>query len=81
MTVPLQTRGDERLPAVNTLNVRFGYLMKNFERYTVQPSVDLYNVFNKNTVTGVTSTIGPNFDRPLTIVSQRFVRFGVRIDF
>jgi len=81
VTVPLQVRGDERLPAVNTFNVRFGYLMKSFERYTVQPSVDLYNVFNKNTVTGVTSTIGPNFDKPLTIVSQRFVRFGLRIDF
>jgi hypothetical protein len=80
VTVPLERRGDHRLPAVNTLNLRFGYI-KALERYRLQPSVDLYNVFNRNTVTGVTNTIGTNFKRPLTIISQRFVRFGLRVDF
>jgi hypothetical protein len=80
VTVPLERRGDHRLPAVNTLNLRFGYI-KALERYRLQPSMDLYNVFNKNTVTGVTSTIGPNYNKPLTIISQRFVRFGLRVDF
>jgi hypothetical protein len=81
VTVPLQTRGDERLPSVDTLNMRFGYQKPITERYRIQPSLDLYNVFNTNTVTGRTKAIGPNFNRPLTIISQRFVKFGLRIEF
>src|SRR5262249_32024679 len=80
VTVPLEIRGDERLPSVNTSNMRFGYVTKFMERYRIQPSVDLDNVFNKNTVTGYTNTIGPNFRKPLTIISQRFVRFGLRVE-
>ncbi|MBI4471725.1 MAG: hypothetical protein HY646_03590 [Acidobacteria bacterium] len=80
-TVPLQVRGEDRLPSVDTLNLRFGYVARPFERYRLQPSVDLYNVFNRNTITGRTKTIGPNFNRPLTIVGQRFVKFGLRIEF
>jgi len=81
VTVPLQVRGEDRLPSVDTLNLRFGYVARPFERYRLQPSVDLYNVFNRNTITGRTKTIGPNFNRPLTIVGQRFVKFGLRIEF
>jgi hypothetical protein len=81
VTAPLVRRGDERLPDVNTFNVRFGYIARFREQLKMHPSVDLYNVFNKNTVTGITETVGPNFRRPLTIISQRFVRFGVRFEF
>jgi len=81
VTVPLVRRGDERLPDVNTFNLRFGYIGQITESFKAHPSVDLYNVFNRNTVTGITETVGPNFRRPLTIISQRFVRFGVRFEF
>lgn len=81
VTVPLQRRGETRLPDLDTLNLRFGYIKHVNESTSLQPTVDLYNVFNSNTVTGVTNTIGPTFNKPLTIVSQRFVRFGLRIEF
>lgn len=80
LTVPLENIGADRLPSVNLLNLRFGYV-KNWEIYKFSPTVDLDNIFNVNTVTSMTTTIGPNFNKPLTTISQRFVRFGLRIEF
>jgi hypothetical protein len=80
VTVPLENVGGDRLPSVNLLNLRFAHV-KSWETFKVSPSMDLDNIFNVNTVTGITSTIGPNFKKPLTTISQRFVRFGLRIEF
>jgi hypothetical protein len=79
VTVPLENVGTNRLPNVNLMNLRFGYV-KSWEKYKATPSMDLDNVFNVNTVASVTNTIGPNFNKPLTTISQRFVRFGLRIE-
>jgi hypothetical protein len=81
VTVALQPRGQERLDDVNVLNLRFGYRTTVTDRFRVQPSVDLYNITNRNTVTGITQATGPNFRKPETIVGQRFVRFGLSIEF
>jgi hypothetical protein len=81
VTVPRIRRGDQRLPDVNVFNWRVGYKTTFRDRYRVEPSMDLYNVFNKNQITGMVSDIGPSFQRPQTILGQRFAKFGVRIEF
>jgi hypothetical protein len=56
--------------------------------------IDLYNVFNTSDVTAylqtydyatnggaTTATTSDNYLRPTTIVSPRFARFNVRVDF
>lgn len=81
VTVPLIRRGDQRLPDVNIFNWRVGYRTNISDRYRIEPTMDLYNVFNRNTITGMVSDIGPSFRRPSTIIGQRFVKFGLRIEF
>ena len=81
VTVPLIRRGDQRLPDVNVFNWRVGYKTTFRDRYRIEPSMDLYNVFNKNQITGMVNDIGPSFQRPQTILGQRFAKFGVRIEF
>jgi hypothetical protein len=47
----------------------------------VQPRVDLYNVFNSATVLSENTTYGSAFGRPLSLLSGRFVKFGVQVTF
>ena len=50
-------------------------------RFRVQPKLDLYNVLNSNTVTGVNSVYGPQYLTVQQIMTGRFARLGAQIDF
>jgi len=50
-------------------------------RTRVEPTVDVYNVFNNNAVTNAVTTIGPSLGRPSAIVMGRLLRLGGRISF
>ena len=80
-TITVQTRGVERLPALNFLNARFGYNGRLTERIRMQPAVDIYNLFKRNPYTAIVQTVGPNYKKPSTALGQRFVRFDLRIEF
>ena len=58
-------------------------LSKNVQagRLKIQPRIDLYNVFNSNTVTSVNTTLGAAFLRPLSVLDGRFAKVGVQLDF
>ena len=49
----------------------------------VKGMVDIYNVFNDNTILDVNATFGPVWLRPTSIVGGRLFKFGAgdRIDF
>lgn len=81
VVVPLIRRGDQRLPDVKIFNWRVGYRRSIGDKYRLEPTMDLYNVFNKNYITGLVNDIGPSFRRPQTIIAQRFVKFGLRFEF
>ena len=51
------------------------------DRLRIQPRLDLYNVFNSNTITSINTTFGPAFRRPLSILDGRFAKIGVQVDF
>jgi len=47
----------------------------------LQPRLDLYNVFNANTILGVSSTYGPNLFRPSAVLAARFIKLGLDVRF
>ncbi len=81
VTVPIEALGAERYDPVNLLNMRFGYVKKIAERYRMEPSVDLDNLFNSNTVTTTTPAYGPSFKKATAFLGQRLAKFGLRISF
>lgn len=80
-TIAVGTRGEFRYPDVNTVNLRVGYQRRIGERIRIHPAFDLYNVFNKNTVTTQVTSVGPNYGRASGIIGQRFARFALRLEF
>jgi hypothetical protein len=47
----------------------------------IMGSVDVYNILNRSDITGFNTTYGPAWLRPTTILSGRWVKFGLQMDF
>ncbi|MCC7127131.1 MAG: TonB-dependent receptor [Acidobacteria bacterium] len=79
-TVKVAPRGEFRYPWVNLVDLR---LTRSFRLGTasVEPTLDLYNVFNNNAVTSANTTVGASLGRPSAIVMGRLLRLGGRINF
>lgn len=52
-----------------------------FGNTKIEPTVDLYNIFNNNAVTNAVTTIGASLGRPSAIVMGRLLRLGGRTTF
>jgi len=52
-----------------------------FRRTSLRGMVDVYNLFNSGAVLAINNTFGPRWQQPLTVLSGRFVKFGVQLDF
>jgi hypothetical protein len=48
---------------------------------SVQPSFDVFNVFNVSTVLGVNSRYGSSWQNATAVLGGRVVRMGVRVGF
>ncbi len=73
-------RGDFRYPWQNLVDVR---VMKIFRAGTtrIEPTLDVFNIFNNNATTNVVTTIGSSLGRPSAIVMGRLVRVGAHLTF
>jgi Carboxypeptidase regulatory-like domain len=89
LNLPSQVYGER----VTQVDMRFAKILR-FGRMRADVGIDLYNVFNTSDVTAylqtydyatnggaTTATTSDNYLRPTTIVSPRFARFNVRVDF
>ncbi len=89
LNLPSQVYGER----VTQVDMRFAKIVR-FGRMRADVGIDLYNVFNTSDVTAylqtydyatnggaTTATTSDNYLRPTTIVSPRFARFNVRVDF
>jgi hypothetical protein len=78
--VQAAARGDFRYPWVNLVDLR---VSKGFRtgNVRIEPTLDLFNVFNNNAVTSAVTTIGSSLGRPSAIVMGRLLRVGGRIVF
>ena len=79
-TVQVAERGEYRYAWVNLLDLR---VAKSFQTggMRIEPTLDLFNVFNNNAVTNAVQTLGPSLGRPSSIVMGRLLRLGGRISF
>jgi hypothetical protein len=80
VTLRLEPYGDRRTPAIATINLR-GSKDFRFSRYTVGLDVDVYNLMNSATPTGVNWASGPTFGYATSVLASRVVRFGGRFSF
>ena len=78
--VQVAERGEYRYPWINLLDVRLAKTFR-FGATIIEPTMDLFNVFNNNAVTNAVQTIGTSLGRPSAIVMGRLVRLGGRISF
>ena len=74
--VAAQSMYGERL---NQLDLRFGRLFK-FDRLRVTPAVDIFNALNADTVLTQSNTFA-NWQQAQSILTARFVKFSVQMDF
>ena len=78
--VQVAQRGDFRYPWVNLVDLRLTKVFKA-GRAKIEPTLDLYNVFNNNAVTSAVTTIGSSLGRPSAIVMGRLLRIGGHLTF
>jgi hypothetical protein len=64
---------------LNQVDLRFGKVLK-FGRTRTSASIDVYNVFNKNTVLSQ-NTAFASWQQPLTVLNARFAKFILQFDF
>ena len=80
-TVALQPAADVRLPSVNLLNLRVSRPFTFRDRWKVEPTIDLFNVTNGNTISSVVSTYGSSYLYPTNVLNPFVARLALRISF
>jgi hypothetical protein len=87
-TVNLGPNGTLRYPAVNDTNLRLSRITPVRERYTLETSCDLFNLFNSHPITTETATEAQtngvnsvNFTRPSNFLGPFVARFNVKMSF
>jgi hypothetical protein len=78
--VQVAERGEFRYPWVNLLDLRVAKVFR-VGNARLEPTADLFNVFNNNAVTNAVQTVGTSLGRPSAIVMGRLLRLGGRVTF
>jgi hypothetical protein len=73
-------RGEFRYPWVNLVDLRATKMFR-VGNTKIEPTIDLFNIFNNNAVTSAVTTIGPSLGRPSAIVMGRLLRVGGHVTF
>ena len=74
--IPPQTFYYDRL---NQLDLRLGKILR-FSRTRANVSLDIYNVFNKGTISGASATY-TTWLQPTTVISPRLMKVSLTFDF
>jgi len=80
-TVILSDRGDERLKAVNLVDLRISRAFRFDQRRKIEPQIDIFNLTNANVADSINVGVGATYGLPATIVAPRIARVGVAINF
>jgi len=71
-------------PRVNSIDMRFGKILRFGGHYRANIAMDLYNLLNSNVGTAFNQGFGTNgatWMRPTAVLNPRFARFNVTFDF
>jgi len=79
-SVQAAPRGEFRYPWQNLVDLRFTKIFRAGGT-RIEPTVDVFNLFNNNAVTSAVTTVGTSLGRPSAIVMGRLVRVGGHITF
>ena len=80
-TIRVNERGDERLPGVTLLDLRFSRPIQLGGGRVFEPQLDLFNVTNSDVIVGIVDAIGPRLGFPTEILAPRVLRFGFALKF
>ena len=84
-TVDLTLPGQVYPDRITSMDMRVAKILK-FSRFRANVGFDFYNLFNANTGTAFNQvfdpqTNGASWFRPTAVLTARFVRFNVTVDF
>jgi outer membrane receptor protein involved in Fe transport len=77
----LSDRGDERLPSVTLLDMRFSRAFRFAGNRRIEPQFDLYNLTNSSVVTTLNPAVGGTYQQPTAIVSPRIMKVSIALNF
>ncbi|MGH9321896.1 MAG: hypothetical protein ACRD3V_18670, partial [Vicinamibacteria bacterium] len=80
-SVRLEPNDENRYDSVTVLDLRFGRPFELGAGIRFEPFLDVYNLFNANTVLGEVTTLGPSLGRVSTTINPRLIRFGAKLNF
>ena len=79
-SVRLERNDDVRYENIKLLDLRFARPFQ-WNNVRFEPFVDLYNIFNANTVLRQTTTFGSRLGRVSEIINPRIIKIGAKFDF
>ncbi len=68
-------------PNVDNASIRLSRPVTILEQYTLEPTLDLYNLTNSNSVTNKVATYGSSFLKPVDVINPRIVKLGLKFSF
>jgi hypothetical protein len=80
VTIYAEPIGSRRLPSVYTVDLRVEKRIP-ISHGALGLSLDVFNIFNANTLLEADNLSGPTYLRPRTILAPRVARLGIRYDF
>ncbi|PYS26129.1 MAG: hypothetical protein DMG11_21075, partial [Acidobacteria bacterium] len=80
-SIRVEPRGKTRYPNVNMTDLSLKKIVRLSERFTAEPVMDIFNVFNAAPIQLWISQLGPTYHRPSSILGGRLFRFGLNVNF
>ncbi len=68
-------------PNVDNASLRISRPITFRDRYHLEPTLDLYNITNSNSITSKVATYGSNFLKPVDLINPRIVKLGMKFSF
>jgi hypothetical protein len=81
ITFYAEERGTRRIDTIHYMDFRVSKYFDIRSDQRLELILDVFNLFNQNTVTGVNGNTGSDFLNPLTILGPRVFRLGARFVF
>ena len=79
-SIRVEPRSSTRLPDTNIVDMSVKKVIK-VGRYSAEPSMDIFNLFNAAPIQLQFTQLGPTYGRPSKILAGRLARFGVNLTF
>jgi carboxypeptidase family protein/TonB-dependent receptor-like protein len=80
-SIRVEPRGTTRLPNTNMTDLSLKKTIKVPGNRTVEPAIDIFNVFNAAPIQLRIAQLGPTYQRPSSVLGGRLVRFNVNMSF